>query len=141
MPRIQTAADKQRILEIERKLAQLNELKMTVQAAPVYEVAYGVQEGTPMDAHIQLRGEPTKLGRQVPRRFLEVFGAEQLPLGYIGSGRLQLADWITSPKNRWPHAYLSIEFGNGTSGRGIVSTPSDFGFRGARPTHPELLDC
>jgi hypothetical protein len=138
--RIQTDADKQHILEIKHKLANLEKRKMTLAATPVYEVAYGVQEGTPVEAHIQLRGEPTKLGKQVPRRFLEVFGAEQLPTGYKGSGRLQLANWITSPENPLAARVLVNRVWRWHFGRGIVSTPSDFGFRGARPTHPELLN-
>lgn len=57
--------------------------------------------------------------------------------------RAGLADWITDvPRgagaltarvmvNRlWHHHF----------GRGIVATPSDFGFQGERPTHPELLE-
>ncbi|EDY18073.1 protein of unknown function DUF1549 [Chthoniobacter flavus Ellin428] len=57
--------------------------------------------------------------------------------------RAALARWITDPDggagqlaarvivNRlWQHHF----------GRGIVSTPSDFGAQGERPTHPELLD-
>lgn len=57
--------------------------------------------------------------------------------------RATLANWITDTEagagslaarvivNRlWQHHF----------GRGIVSTPNDFGFSGERPTHPELLD-
>ena len=57
--------------------------------------------------------------------------------------RRSLANWITDADqgagyllarvivNRlWHHHF----------GRGIVSTPSDFGFQGSRPTHPELLE-
>lgn len=57
--------------------------------------------------------------------------------------RAALARWITDPDggagqlaarvivNRlWQHHF----------GRGIVSTPSDFGAQGEKPTHPELLD-
>ena len=58
--------------------------------------------------------------------------------------RASLAHWITDPVegagqlaarvmvNRiWQHHF----------GRGLVATPSDFGFQGERPTHPELLDA
>ena len=140
MAHVQTEADKKRIVEIEKQLAQLKKQKTQLSTTPPYEVAYGVQEGTPVNAHIQLRGEPAKLGDQVPRRFLEVLGADQLPTGNKGSGRLQLADWITRPKNPLTARVLVNRVWQWHFGRGIVSTPSDFGFRGARPTHPELLD-
>ncbi len=63
------------------------------------ELAYGVAEGTPHDARIQKRGEPTKPGELVPRRFLEVLGGDPLPRGDEGSGRLELARWLTRPEN------------------------------------------
>jgi len=140
MARVQTEADKRRILEIDAQLAQLKKQETTLSETPPYEVAYGVHEGEPVDAHIQLRGEPDKLGNQVPRRFLEVLGADQLPAEDKGSGRLQLADWITRPEKPLAARVLVNRVWQWHFGRGIVSTPSDFGFRGARPTHPELLD-
>ncbi len=140
MTRVQTEDDKKRIVEIENQLGQLEKQKTTLSETPPYEVAYGVHEGAPVNAHIQLRGEPDRLGDQVPRRFLEVLGADQLPAGDKGSGRLQLADWITRPKNPLAARVLVNRIWHWHFGRGIVATPSDFGFRGARPTHPELLD-
>jgi hypothetical protein len=140
MPRVQTEADKKRLLEIESQVTQLKKQKKALSETPPYEVAYGVHEGAPVNAHIQLRGEPRKLGHQVPRRFLEVLGGDQLPTGYKGSGRLQLADWVTRPENPLAARVLVNRIWQWHFGRGIVSTPSDFGFRGARPTHPELLD-
>ena len=121
-------------------MALLAKQKKVLSETPPYEVAYGVQEGTPVNAHIQLRGEPRKLGDQVPRRFLEVLGGDPLPSGYEGSGRRQLADWITRPENPLAARVLVNRIWQWHFGRGIVSTPSDFGFRGARPTHPKLLD-
>jgi hypothetical protein len=140
MPRVATEADKKRVLEIANEVALLAKQKKVLSETPPYEVAYGVQEGTPVNAHIQLRGEPRKLGNQVPRRFLEVLGGDPLPTGYKGSGRRQLADWITRPENPLAARVLVNRIWQWHFGRGIVSTPSDFGFRGASPTHPKLLD-
>ena len=56
--------------------------------------------GDAADARIQKRGEPGKPGGEVPRRFLEILGGEPLPPRGPGSGRLELADWLTDPTTR-----------------------------------------
>src|SRR5439155_69911 len=61
-------------------------------------VAYAVAEGKPHNARIQKRGEPSQPGDEVPRRNLALFGGEPVP-GDAGSGRLQLAGWLTDPRN------------------------------------------
>ena len=105
-----------------------------------YPVAYGVSEGTPVNARIQKRGEPDKLGDEVPRRFLTVLGGDALPKGSAGSGRLQLADWITRPGNPLTARVFVNRVWGWHFGRGLVPTASDFGLRGDPPSHPELLD-
>jgi cytochrome c553 len=94
------------------------------------------------DTRLYIRGSFQKQGDVIPRRFPEILaGTSQQPIGGDRSGRLELARWLTSGThpltarvmvNRiWQHHF---------GGSGLVRTPSDFGARGERPTHPELLD-
>jgi hypothetical protein len=54
--------------------------------------------------------------------------------------RLKLAEWITDPANPLTARVMANRVWQYHFGRGIVSTPNDFGRMGARPTSPELLD-
>jgi cytochrome c553 len=104
-------------------------------------VAYAVSEGTIADANIQIHGEPSQPGAKVPRgapRFLS--GCEAPPPGRNESGRLELADWLTSSHNPLTARVMVNRVWQHHFGRGIVATPSNFGTRGAPPSHPELLD-
>ena len=56
------------------------------------------------------------------------------------SGRLQLAEWIASPKNPLPARVYANRIWHHLFGRGIVASTDNFGEMGNRPTHPELLD-
>ncbi len=105
-----------------------------------YEVAYGVTDGPGKDVPIQKRGEPSKPGEIVPRRFLEVLGGQPIPAEEKGSGRLQLARWIADRQNPLTARVMVNRIWQHHFGNGLVSTESDFGKRGRLPSHPELLD-
>jgi hypothetical protein len=122
--------------QVDRLNTQKQEL---LQNAPKKEVAYAVKEGNSADAHLHLRGDPEKLGDPVPRRWLEIFGA--MPINSkTGSGRLDLANWITSESNPLTARVMVNRIWQHHFGKGIVQSPNDFGTRGLAPTHPELLD-
>ncbi len=105
-----------------------------------YEVVFGaIEQDKPKNAQMQLRGEKLKLGDTIPRRNLEILGGEPVPEN-AGSGRLQLAQWLTRPENPLTPRVMVNRIWEQHFGHGIVSTENDFGTRGQRPTHPELLD-
>lgn len=104
-------------------------------------LAYAMAESDGRDVQIHRRGEPTELGDAVPRKFLDVLGGQHLPEDEIdGSGRRQLAEWITDPKNPLTARVMVNRIWQYHFGTGLVKTPSDFGTRGEPPTHPKLLD-
>lgn len=54
--------------------------------------------------------------------------------------RMALARWITDSNNPLPARVMANRLWGWHFGRGLVRTPSDFGFHGGLPSHPELLD-
>ncbi|HEY1376590.1 MAG TPA: PSD1 and planctomycete cytochrome C domain-containing protein [Gemmataceae bacterium] len=107
---------------------------------PTVPRAYAVGEGKPHDARIQQKGDPKLAGDVVPRGFLTILGGQRLPPDEHGSGRRELAEWITDPKNPLTARVMVNRIWQHHFGRGLVATPNDFGSRGERPSHPELLD-
>jgi hypothetical protein len=54
--------------------------------------------------------------------------------------RRGLAEWLSDRANPLPARVMVNRIWHFHFGQGIVRTPSDFGFNGDRPSHPELLD-
>ncbi len=105
--------------------------------APNVPVAYAVVDQAPTNAKIHERGDPEKLGPEVPRRWLSVFGGAEVATG-PGSGRRELAEWIA--QHPLAARVMVNRIWEWHFGRGLVRTANDFGARGEAPTHSELLD-
>jgi hypothetical protein len=108
-------------------------------SGPQVAVAYAVAEGEPHDVRMHLRGDPNSPGDAVPRRFLSAFGGQIVPPN-AGSGRRQLAEWLTSADNPLTARVMVNRIWKHHFGVGLVKTSNDFGTRGEPPSHPELLD-
>ncbi len=95
-------------------------------------------------AHILLRGVAANKGDVVQPAVPVVLNAK-LSMFSTSSDktslrRRTLAEWITSPTNALSWRVLANRVWQHHFGTGIVASPSNFGFTGAKPTHPELLD-
>lgn len=94
------------------------------------------------DYPVLIRGETGNRGDMVPRRFLEILSPD--PKKRVewknGSGRLELALAIASPKNPLTARVIVNRLWQQHWGAGFVDTPDDLGNMSSPPTHPELLD-
>lgn len=80
-----------------------------------------------------LPSSPSFLGDGLPSYEIEDLSGES-------ARRIALANWITHDNNALVARVLVNRVWHYHFGTGIVSTPSDFGYMGEKPTHPELLD-
>ena len=99
-----------------------------------------VRDKKPQNLHVFLRGNTEAKGDVVPRRFLRVLSEGEPKPFTEGSGRLELAESIVSPGNPLTARVVVNRVWSMFFGRGLVTTPSNFGLLGAKPSHPALLD-
>lgn len=101
----------------------------------------GVRDGGVTDCPIYLKGEPDDPGATVPRGVVAVLGPTVAPvMPSRSSGRLELAEWLTSKENPLSSRVMANRVWQHLFGQGLVRTADNFGATGERPTHPELLD-
>jgi hypothetical protein len=88
------------------------------------------------------RGDPTQPKEEVAPGGIALVGNRlDLPTDTPEQQRrVKLAEWITDPANPLTARVMVNRMWHYHFGQGLVTTPSDFGNMGAKPTHPELLD-
>jgi hypothetical protein len=116
-------------------------LKTAQEQAPKPEVVMAVDEDTPQNCRVHIRGNTLTLGEEAPRGFLAVLqrGGEP-PVASKTSGRAELAEWLTSPRHPLTARVAVNRMWQSLFGEGLVRTADNFGFLGDKPSHPELLD-
>lgn len=130
----------------ELKALQTRRVELQNQLAKV-EFTQGLREGgipaTPYegfhDAAIHVRGSYDKQMEVVPRAMPEILTPQQ-PVIAGGSGRLELAEWITGAQQALTARVMVNRVWQHHFGEGLVRTSNNFGKLGTPPTHPELLD-
>ena len=131
---------KEQLAQLRQKQASLEAELNELGEPPEF---YGVVSETPPAVHILTRGNPEAPGDAVGPGTLG-FGKADIQFGSADTPdtdrRLALAKWITSPDNPLTRRVIVNRLWHWHFGKGIVDTPSDFGFGGGQPSHPELLD-
>ena len=132
------------------KLAALDKQIATVQAklkvVPTLQQMWVGTHAQPKEStFVHKGGDPMKPADVVLPASLSVLDQvtkpyELKPDADEGERRLALAKWITSNENPLTPRVLANRVWQWHFGTGVVDTPSDFGFLGSKPTHPELLD-
>ncbi|MBS1791920.1 MAG: PSD1 domain-containing protein [Acidobacteria bacterium] len=130
-----SAAQQQRIIELQK---ELETLKKNLPAEP--DLACAIEDGQPVAQKVFMRGDYNNPGEDAPKAFPAILSAFDTKPNFSGSGRLQLAEWLTQPEHPLTTRVMVNRIWQWHFGEGLVRTPDNFGKMGDRPSHPELLD-
>jgi len=126
--------------EERRFIAKIEDLKKNHPGSPPRAMVLE-DKSRPTDERIMIKGNRGQRGPEAPRQFLEILsGEDRKPFPKDTSGRLELAEAITSKDNPLTARVMVNRIWLNHFGRGIVNTPSEFGLRAEKPSHQQLLD-
>lgn len=92
------------------------------------------------DSPLYERGEIAHPVKAVSRAFPRVIAVKAAAPAKEQSGRLELAQWLTSREHPLTARVMANRVWRHLFGTGLVRTVDNFGFSGERPSHAELLD-
>ncbi len=129
----------------ERLIADLARESVALAALPPPALSYAVVPAKPEPTFVLRRGDVESPGEQVTAGGLSAIKSPSADFGLStdapeGERRRKLAGWIAHPENPLTARVMVNRLWQYHFGHGIVASPSDFGFNGERPSHPELLD-
>ncbi len=141
----QTPEDRQRLLawflsEAPEMAAQREAIAKLRKESPGHPTTLVLAERPPENPRrtfVHKRGEFLRPTEQVVAQVPSIF--PQLPEG-IPLDRLSFARWLVNGQNPLTGRVTMNRQWAAFFGRGIVRTAEDFGYQGASPSHPELLD-
>ena len=130
------------------RLAQLRsqraEAEASLRSFPAPRRVFAVSSEAPAPSHLLKRGDPESPQEEVAPGTIAWVGTLSPDLGdqamSEGARRAALAAWVTDARNPLTRRVIVNRLWHYHFGQGIVSTPSDFGHGGDRPSNPELLD-
>ncbi len=149
-PRVKLAKPPKLTDETRRRIADLKEQRRQVDReleslGPPPRFYGPVAEKDPTNVRLLTRGNPeTPVGDTLAPAAFSTLTMLDPQLGTVetseGQRRAALARWVTHRDNPLVRRVIVNRLWQWHFGTGLVDTPSDFGFGGSRPSHPELLD-
>ncbi|MFN7828274.1 MAG: PSD1 and planctomycete cytochrome C domain-containing protein [Acidobacteriota bacterium] len=141
--RVTTDAEAAQLSTLRAVRARLEREIKAIPPLPLHWAGKFVEPKEP--TYVHRGGDPQRRGGDVPPASLAVldgvWSGYQLAVDAPeGERRLALARWLVDDRNPLTPRVMANRLWHYHFGAGIVDTPSDFGYLGGRPTHPELLD-
>ncbi len=140
-----SSAERQSYAELTDRLARLT---LELEQVRFDGVAHVIIPQQPPIYHVLSRGDVNKPGEVVVPQGLTAIARSADLAGDFGlapdapeaSRRQALALWLSDPRHPLTARVIVNRVWHYHFGKGIVDTPSDLGYAGGLPSHPELLD-
>ena len=127
--------------EFEAAEKELAAVEAELKALPKLRRVYAGTFTKPEPVYLLKGGNVMQRGEEMRPGSLRALPGFELALDAPeGERRMALAKWIASDANPLTPRVMANRLWHYHFGHGLVATPSDFGFNGERPSHPELLD-